>query len=200
MTTRKQSESSSRTLKDLFQMELMDMYDAEHRIIRGLERLAKTAQADDVRDAFRNHLQETQSDLEKIEQIFTSFGLKPRAKKCEGIVGVLEESDEIASDFKRSQACDAALISAAQKVEHYEIATYGCLQEWAELLGNDEAATLLQEILENEKSANETLTELARSSSNEQALNGRAETAGVGAQASRPSTTEEMEPDDSLNG
>jgi ferritin-like metal-binding protein YciE len=197
MTKRKQSESRSKTLKDLFEMELMDMYDAEHRIIRGLEKLAKAAQAEDVRDAFRNHLRETQADLKKIEQVFTSFGLKARAWKCEGIVGVLDESDEIASGFKSSQACDAALISAAQKVEHYEIATYGCLQEWAELLGNDEAATLLQEILECEKSANETFTDLARAGSNEQAMSGSAGTAGVGALSS---ATDVMEPDDSLNG
>ena len=187
MTTRKQSDKSMKTLKDLFQMELMDIYDAEHRIVRGLGKLAKAAQAPEVQEAFQTHMRETEEDMKKVEQVFQSFGMKPKAKKCAGIVGVLEEGEEIASDFKGSPACDAALISAAQKVEHYEICAYGCLQEWAELLGNEEAASLLQEILDSEKSTNETLTELARSSSNEEAMS---ETAGVALD----------EGDDSMNG
>jgi ferritin-like metal-binding protein YciE len=176
MTARK-SDNSSKTMKDLFQMELMDMYDAEQRIIRGLEKLAEAADAPEVKDAFQEHMRETQDDIKKLEQVFDSFGMKPKAKKCEGIVGVLEEGDEIASEFKGSPACDAALISAAQKVEHYEIASYGCLQEWAELLGNEEAAGILQEILDNEKTTDESLTELARASRNREA----AEPAGVAA-------------------
>jgi ferritin-like metal-binding protein YciE len=172
-------------------MELMDMYDAEHRIVRGLAKLAKAAESPEVQEAFQSHLRETEEDMKKLEQVFQSFGMKPKAKKCDGIVGVLDESDEIASEFKGSPACDAALISAAQKVEHYEIASYGCLQEWAELLGNEEASGLLQELLDNEKAANETLTELARASCNEQALS---ETAGVGASSSS------AESDEDLNG
>jgi ferritin-like metal-binding protein YciE len=176
MTARK-SENSSKTMKDLFQMELMDIYDAEQRIIRGLEKLAEAADSPEVKDAFREHMRETQDDVKKLEQVFDSFGMKPKARKCEGIVGVLEEGDEIASEFKGSPACDAALISAAQKVEHYEIASYGCLQEWAELLGNEEAAGILQEILDNEKTTDESLTELARASRNREA----AEPVGVSA-------------------
>jgi ferritin-like metal-binding protein YciE len=191
MKPRKQAQSSNKTLKDLFEMELMDMYDAEHRIVRGLAKLAKAAESPEVQEAFQSHLRETEEDMKKLEQVFQSFGMKPKAKKCDGIVGVLDESDEIASEFKGSPACDAALISAAQKVEHYEIASYGCLQEWAELLGNEEASGLLQELLDNEKAANETLTELARASCNEQALS---ETAGVGASSSS------AESDEDLNG
>jgi ferritin-like metal-binding protein YciE len=183
-----QSAKSTKTLKDLFEMELMDMYDAEHRIARGLAKLAKTAEAPEVQEAFQTHMRETEEGIKKLEQVFHSFGMKAKAKKCEGIVGVLEEGDEIAADFKGSPACDAALISAAQKVEHYEIASYGCLQEWAELLGNEEAAGLLQEILDNEKSTNETLTELARASCNEEAIG---ETVGI---------SSDSESDDSLNG
>ena len=191
MPTKKQHDRNTKTLKELFQMELMDMYDAEHRIIRGLGKLAKAAQDPEVQEAFQVHLRETEGDLKKIEQVFHAFDLTPKAKKCEGIVGVLDESDEIAADYHDCPACDAALIAAAQKVEHYEIASYGCLQEWAELLGNDEAAGLLQEILDNEKSANETLTELARSSCNEKALN---EMSGVAA------TAEEVADTDFFNG
>jgi ferritin-like metal-binding protein YciE len=191
MKPRKQAQSSNKTLKDLFEMELMDMYDAEHRIVRGLAKLAKAAESPEVQEAFQSHLRETEEDMKKLEQVFQSFGMKPKAKKCDGIVGVLDESDEIASEFKGSPACDAALISAAQTVEHYEIASYGCLQEWAELLGNEEASGLLQELLDNEKAANETLTELARASCNEQALS---ETAGVGASSSS------AESDEDLNG
>ena len=98
--------------------------------------------------------------------------LRPRGKgeTCEATVGLIEEAEEIASDFKGSPAINAALVCAAQKIEHYEIASYGCLHEWAKLLGNDEAAALLEEILEEEKSANDGLTELARATCNEQAL------------------------------
>lgn len=159
-----------KTLQDLFQMELADMYDAEHRIVRGLSKLAKAARSSEVQEAFLSHLRETEEDVKKMERVFKAFGMKPRVKKCQGIVGVLGEGDEIADEFKDEPTLDAALIAAAQKVEHYEIASYGCLQEWAELLGNEEAAGLLQEILDNEKNANETLTELARSISNEEAL------------------------------
>ncbi len=180
MPAKKQSENSSKTIKDLFQMELMDMYDAEQRIIRGLEKMAEAAESNEVREAFEEHMRETQDDVKKLEQVFEAFGMTAKGKKCEGIVGVLSEGDEIASEFKGSPACDAALISAAQKVEHYEIASYGCLQEWAELLGNEEAASILQEILDSEKATDDTLTELARASRNREA----AEPAGVAAESS----------------
>ena len=110
--------------------------------------------------------------MTKLEQVFECFGEKPKGKTCEATKGLLEEGDEIAADFKGSPAINAALISAAQKVEHYEMASYGCLHEWAELLGNEKAAGLLEAILEEEKAANESLTELARASSNEEALGG----------------------------
>ena len=159
-----------KTLKNLFMDELADMYDAEHRIVKALPKMAKAATCPDLKAAIQSHLKETQGHVKKLEQVFQSFGVKARGKKCEATVGLLEEGDEIAADFKGSPAINAALISAAQKVEHYEMASYGCLHEWAGLLGNEKAAGLLQEILDEEKAANEKLTELARAGNNEEAL------------------------------
>lgn len=159
-----------KTLKDLFMDELADMHDAEHRIIKALPRMAKAATCPDLKKAIQSHLKETEGQVRKLDQIFKSFGVKAKGKTCEATVGLLEEAAEIAADFKDSPAINAALILVAQKIEHYEMASYGCLHEWAGLLGNKEAAGLLQEILDEEKAANESLTELARASSNEEAL------------------------------
>jgi len=159
-----------KTLKDLFMDELADMYDAERRIIKALPKMAKAATCPDLQEAIRSHLKETEGQVRKLDQVFKSFGLKAKGKTCEATVGLLAEGDEIASDFKGSPAINAALISAVQKVEHYEIASYGCLHEWAELLGNTEAADLLRQILDEEKGANESLNELAHSSLNKEAL------------------------------
>jgi len=159
-----------KTLKDLFLDELADMYDAERRIVKALPKMAKAATCDHLKKAILSHLKETEGHVKKLERVFQSCGEKAKGKTCEATVGLLEEGDEIAADFEGSPAINAALISAAQKVEHYEMASYGCLHEWAGLLGNTEAAGLLQEILDQEKAANESLTELARASSNEEAL------------------------------
>jgi ferritin-like metal-binding protein YciE len=159
-----------KTLKDLFMDELADMYDAEHRIVKALPKMAKAATCPDLKKVIQSHLKETEGQVRKLEQIFKSFGVKAKGKTCEATVGLLEEGDEIAAEFKGSPAINAALISAAQKVEHYEMASYGCLQEWAGLLGNKEAAGLLQGILDEEKAANESLNELAHSSLNNEAL------------------------------
>ena len=150
--------------------ELADMYDAERRIVKALPKMAKAATCDDLKAAILSHLKETEGRVTKLEQVFRSFDEKAKGKTCEATKGLLEEGDEIAAEFKGSPAINAALIAAAQKVEHYEMASYGCLHEWAGLLANQKAAGLLQEILEEEKAANEGLTELARASSNEEAL------------------------------
>jgi ferritin-like metal-binding protein YciE len=160
-----------KTLKDLFLGELADMYDAERRIVKALPKMAKAATCPDLKAAIQSHLKETEGHVTKLEQVFQSFDEKAKGKTCEATVGLLAEGDEIAAEFKGSPAINAALISAAQKVEHYEMASYGCLHEWAALLGNKQAARLLEEILNEEKAANEKLTELARASSNEEALN-----------------------------
>src|SRR5450432_432495 len=159
-----------KTLKDLFLDELADMYDAERRVVKALPKMAKAATCPDLRAAILSHLRETEGHVKKLEQVFQSFDEKAKGQTCKATVGLLEEGEEIAADFKGSPAINAALISAAQKVEHHEMASYGCLHEWAGLLGNEKAAGLLQEILDEEKDANEKLTELARARSNEEAL------------------------------
>ena len=159
-----------KTLKDLFLDELADMYDAEKRILKALPKLARAATCSDLKGAMETHRNETEGHVKKLEQVFQSFGIKASGQTCEATKGLLEEGDEIATDFKGSPAINAALISAAQKVEHYEIASYGCLHEWAGLLGNQKAATLLEEILDEEKAANAGLTELAVAQSNKEAL------------------------------
>jgi ferritin-like metal-binding protein YciE len=159
-----------KTLKDLFLDELKDMYDAEHRIIKALPKLAKAATCEKLKAAFLSHLEETEGQVTKLEKVFQAFGEKPEAKKCKATVGLLEEGDEIASDNKGEPTINAALISAGQKVEHYEIASYGCLHEWAGLLENRQAASLIKEILDQEKAADKKLMELARASSNQEAL------------------------------
>ena len=159
-----------KTLKDLFLDELADMYDAEKRILKALPMMAKAATCNDLKKAIEHHLKETEGHVKKLEQAFQAFDEKAIGKTCEATKGLLEEGDEIAADFKGSPAINAALISAAQKVEHYEMASYGCLHEWAGLLGNKKAAGLLAEILDEEKAANESLTLLARAKSNAEAM------------------------------
>jgi len=176
-----------KTLKDLFHDELMDMYDAEHRIVKALPKLAKAATCTRLQAALRAHLKETEGHITKLDQVFKSIGVPAKGKKCEATVGLLKEGDEIAAEFKGSPAINAALISAGQKVEHYEIASYGCLHEWAGLLGHNRAAELLEEILDQEKTANEKLTELARTGNNEAACDGTCDDAEKAKKSNRRS-------------
>src|SRR5580658_174248 len=158
-------------LKDLFLDELADMYDAERRVVKALPKIAKAANSDDLKQTILAHLKETEGHVLKLEQVFESFGQKAKGTTCKATVGLLEEGEKIAAEFKGSPAINAALISAAQRVEHHEMASYGCLHEWAGLLGNKDAADLLLEILGEEKAANDALTALARASSNAEGLN-----------------------------
>jgi ferritin-like metal-binding protein YciE len=157
-------------LKELFLDELADMYDAERRTVKALPKMAKAATCPKLKSVILAHLKETEGHALKLEQVFESFDEKAKGTTCEVTVGLLEEGDGLAADFKGSPAINAALISAAQKVEHHEMAAYGCLHEWAGLLGNEAAADLLEEILGEEKAANETLTKLALANSNKEAL------------------------------
>lgn len=159
-----------KTLEDLFFNELADIYDAEHRIAMALPKMAKAATSKELKKAFELHLKQTEGHAKKVEEIFGCFDRKPKAKTCEATVGLLKEGEEMAASYEGSPAINAALIAAAQKVEHYEMATYGCLHEWANLLGNKKAAGLLQEILNEEGDTNKELTALARSSSNKDAM------------------------------
>ena len=158
-----------KTLETLFLDELADIYDAEQHLVSALPDMAKAATHDELRIAFESHLRETERQVSKVEEVFTAFGKPPKTKKCAAIRGLIKEAQEIISDNKKNPTINAALICAAQKVEHYEIASYGCLREWAEQLGNGTAAELLEEILTEEKSTDSTLTELARAGCNESA-------------------------------
>lgn len=156
-----------KTLETLLIDELADMYDAEQRLARTLPRIARAASHQELRDAIESHLDQTEEQAKKLQRVFKAFGQTPRGKRCEAVVGLLKEAERIAAENKGSPTINAALICAAQKVEHYEIASYGCLREWAEQLGNQVAADLLQEILDEEKTADQALTELARERCND---------------------------------
>jgi ferritin-like metal-binding protein YciE len=159
-----------KTLKDLFLDEVGDMYDAERRIVKALPKLVKAATCEMLKAALQAHLKETEGHVTKLEQVFQSLDEKAKGKTCKATVALLEEGGDIAAEFKGSPAINAALISAAQKVEHHEIASYGALHEWAKLLSNNKATDLLAEILGEEKAANATLTELALNGSDKEGL------------------------------
>ena len=154
-------------LKDLFLDELADMYDAENRISKALPKMAKAATSQELKQGLLKHQKETLGHIQKVKQVFAAFDEKAKGKECKATVGLLEEGDEIVGDNEDEPTLNAGIISACQKVEHYEIASYGCLIEWAKLLDNDEAVNLLEEILEEEKAANETLTEAAENANQE---------------------------------
>jgi ferritin-like metal-binding protein YciE len=171
-----------KTLETLFLDELADVYDAENRLTKALPKMVRMATHEELREAFQSHLDETEEHVLRLEEVFQAFGKKPKGKKCEAMTGLVKEAEEIGSENKGSPTINAALISAAQKVEHYEIASYGCLVEWARQLGNETAAGLLQETLDEEKAADETLTEVARACCNEAAELGDPEASADGVQ------------------
>lgn len=154
------------TLKDLYIDELKDVYDAENQIAKALPKMAKEATNEELRAAIEQHLDQTQTQIERLEQIFEELGEKAKGTKCEATKGLLEEAKRMMDDAEDQDVRDAAIIAAAQKIEHYEIATYGTLRTYAELLGFDEQAELLQETLDEEKETDENLTELAVSTIN----------------------------------
>jgi len=158
-----------KTLQDLFLDSLADIYYAENQLVKALPKMAEAATDEGLREAFTAHLAETEGHVQKVEQIFELFGESPKSKKCPAIVGIIKEAEEIISENKKSPTLNAALIFAGQKAEHYEIASYGGLREWARQLDNEEAAELLEEILEEEKTADSKLTTLAEDHCNETA-------------------------------
>lgn len=159
-----------KTLKELFLDEVADMYDAERRIVKALPKLVKAATSEKLKAALQAHLTETEGHVTKLEQVFQSLDQKAKGNTCKTTVALLEEGGDIVTEFKGSPALNAALISAAQKVEHHEIASYGALHQWAKLLGNPKAADLLKEILGEEKAANAALTGLALNGCDQEAL------------------------------
>jgi len=157
-------------LNELLVEEMRDIYNAEQQLLKALPKMAKAAQSERVKEAFERHLEETEQQVERLEQAFEHLGEPAKGKKCQAMEGLIEEAKEIIDEHKESAMLDAALICAAQKVEHYEIATYGTLCTWADLLGLNEVSDLLKETLDEEKTADETLTEIAESEINVEAV------------------------------
>jgi len=159
----------TKSLEDLFVNLLKDIYYAEKQILKALPKMAKKADSDDLRQAFEHHLEETQGQVERLEQVFALCDLKPTAKTCAAIKGILEEGEEDMKEAKDPDVLDAGMIADAQAVEHYEIARYGTMVAWAKQLGMNDAASLLEETLEQEHNADRTLTEIAEGSLNREA-------------------------------
>ena len=158
-----------KTLDDLFHDTLKDIYYAEKKILATLPKMAKAAQNDELTAAFEKHRAETERQVERLEQVFALIDKKAQGKTCDAIVGITEEGAEIMKDYKGSPALDAGLIAAAQAVEHYEISRYGTLRTWAEELGLNDAVSLLQQTLEEEKATDQALTKIAESVVNQEA-------------------------------
>ncbi len=157
-------------LQDLFIEELRDVYSAEKQITKALPRMAKAASSPELRNAFEQHLKVTEQQIARLEQIFGELEMSPRGKKCKGMEGLLAEGKEMMAEDGEEAVIDAALIAAAQRVEHYEIAAYGCIRNYANLLGLESAANLLQETLDEEEETDARLTELAEGGINTAAL------------------------------
>ena len=158
-----------KTLEDLFHDTLKDIYYAEKKILSALPKMAKAAQSDELKAAFQKHRDETEVQVERLVEVFAIIEKEPKGKTCPGINGILEEGTEVMDEFKGSVALDAALIAAAQAVEHYEITRYGALTTWAETLGLEDAVSLLKETLGEEEQTDEDLSALAESSANQKA-------------------------------
>jgi ferritin-like metal-binding protein YciE len=163
------------SLDQLFLEELKDVYNAEKQILRALPRMAKAADSPDLQKAFTTHQKETEVQVQRLERIFKELGQAPRGKKCKGMEGLLEEGKEVLEEDGEPAVIDAALIASAQRIEHYEMAAYGCLRTYAQLLGMDKAGELLQQTLEEEEATDKKLTDLGESGINEAAV-----TAGAG--------------------
>jgi ferritin-like metal-binding protein YciE len=161
--------AKEKTLNDLFLEALKDVYHAEKQILRALPKMAKAAESEELREAFKTHREETQVQVERLEEVFEIIGKPARAKTCQAIQGIIEEGKEVMEDFADSEAIDAGLIAAAQAVEHYEISRYGTLKTWATQLGLRDAAKLLDQTLEEEKKTDKLLTGLAESALNQKA-------------------------------
>lgn len=152
---------SLHTLRDLYVHELKDLYSAEKQLLQALPKMAKGAHSNELRKGFEHHLAQTEEHVSRLEQIFDGIGLGPRGKKCKAMEGLIEEGAEMLKDDAPASVKDAALIAAAQRVEHYEIAGYGTVRTYAQLLGEEEAAALLQQTLDEEGETDKKLTSLA---------------------------------------
>jgi ferritin-like metal-binding protein YciE len=158
-----------KTLDDLFHETLKDIYYAEKKILTALPKMAKAAQSKELQAAFEKHEGETEGQVDRLEKVFGLIDQPAKGKTCDAINGIVDESKEVMKEFRGSAALDAGLLAAAQAVEHYEISRYGTLKTWAKELGLDEAVSLLEETLQEEKKTDEALTELAESAVNQEA-------------------------------
>jgi len=157
-------------LRKLFVEELRDLYSAETQLVKALPKMAKGASSEELKQALENHLEQTQGQVERLEEVFEQLDETPKGKTCKAMKGLVEEGSEILEEDGEDSVLDAGIIAAAQKVEHYEIAGYGTVRAWAGLLGENEAAELLQETLDEESEANKLLNTLAQDIVNPEAL------------------------------
>ena len=157
------------TLRDAFVDELKDSYDGEKQLIKALKKMAKAAKHEDLRSAFETHLEETQGQVQRLEQVFAMLDEKVKGKHCDGIAGIVEEGSSVMDEDFDDATMNACLIASGQRAEHYEMAAYGTLVAWARVLGHDEAADLLQETLDEEKAADKKLSSLAEGGINDEA-------------------------------
>src|SRR5580700_11329517 len=173
-------------LKHLYVEELKDIYNAENQMLKALPKMAKATTSPDLRAGFEEHLTQTHEHVARLEEIFSALGESPKGKKCKGMEGLVAEGAELIEEDPAAEELDAGLISAAQRVEHYEIAAYGCVSAYAKLLGEDQASSLLRQTLEEEKTTDQKLTELAGSINLEAVESGESE---AGSDRSRKAKT-----------
>jgi ferritin-like metal-binding protein YciE len=155
------------SMEELLIDELKDIYSAEKQITKALPKMARATSSAKLKEAFQSHLEETHGQIERLDKVFEILDKASRGKLCHGMQGVLEEGSEVIEEIEKSPVRDAALISAAQRVEHYEMAAYGAVREYARILGQDEIVSLLEETLEEEKAADQKLTMIAESVNSE---------------------------------
>jgi ferritin-like metal-binding protein YciE len=161
--------AETKILHDAFVDELRDAYDAEKQLTKALPKMAKAANSDELKTAFEDHLRETQGHVTRLEEVFASLDEKVQGKHCDGIAGIIEEGKNVMEEDFDEATMDACLIAGGQRAEHYEMAAYGSLVAWAQAMGHEEAAELLQANLDEEKAADEKLTSIAEGGVNEQA-------------------------------
>ena len=171
------------TLNDLLLEGMRDMYHAEKQMVKALPRMASAAASPNLRQAIEHHLAETEHHVERLDQAFTRLGAPAKGKRCKGMEGLIEEGREFLEESGTDQVIDAGIISEAQKAEHYEMASYGCLITWAETLGENEVARLLEQNLDEEKSADQKLTHLAEEGVNQMAAQGGSRRGRTGLEA-----------------
>ena len=164
-----------KTLRDLFEDELRDVYDAEKQIVKALPKMIKASGSEELSSALESHLEETRGQVERLERVFESLDMRARGKHCEGMAGILEEGANLIQEDGAESVLDAGFIAAAQRVEHYEITAYGSLMAWAKALGLKDALSLLKENEAEEKAADKKLTAIAESGINQAAAAGQGE-------------------------